>query len=261
MFWFRKKETDGKSVKDEFDYDESLLPNSDLAVYVGSSTTEDFKRIGIKAVRQLETLGELRRTDDVLEAGCGIGRIAIPLAHWLTDGSYQGFDIVRHGIEWCQTKITAKFPNFQFQWVDIYNKTYNPNGQYQATDFRFPYSDEAFDFIFLTSVFTHMLPLDFQHYLSEINRTLKNNGTCFFTTFLINDDVLQRLSTSKRPFHHVGDYWTLNPDSHEDGLAYDQALVEQWVRSQGFVISKIQYSHWWATGAGQDIMVIKKYCD
>lgn len=261
MFWFKKKKEDShcKLQDEEFYYDESLMPSSNLVTYVGSVTTENFKQIGIKAVHQFKTLGELRHTDHVLEVGCGIGRIAIPLTHLLSKGSYQGFDIVRHGIEWCQKTITPKFSNFHFQWVDIYNKTYNPAGQCLATDFQFPYSDEVFDFTFLTSVFTHMLPLDLQHYLGEINRTLKDGGTCFFTAFLINEDVRRRLSISKRSFHNAGDYWTLNPASHEDGIGYDQIMIENWVRSQGFAISKICYSHWWASGTGQDIVVVKKY--
>lgn len=264
MFSFtrRKKRGSYREFKDEpFPYDDSLIPDSDLAAYVGSTTTQDFKRIGIKAVRRFESLGELKNTDHVLEVGCGIGRIAIPLTRLLTTGSYQGFDVVLHGIEWCQKKITPKFPNFQFQWIDIYNKTYNPNSQHLAVNYQFPYPDEKFDFTVLMSVFTHMLPLDLQHYLSEINRTLKEGGTCYFTAFLINDDVRRHLSTSKRIFHDVGDYWTLNPESHEDGVGYEQSIMESWVRSKGFAISKICHSHWWATGMGQDIIVVKKYRD
>lgn len=242
-------------------YDDSLMPSSDLAAYVGSGTVENFKQIGLKALYQLETFGGLRHADHVLEVGCGIGRIAIPLTQYLSEGSYEGFDIVRHGIEWCQNTITRKYPNFQFQWVDLYNKAYNPASKRLSTDYQFPYPDNSFDFTFLTSVFTHMLPLDLQHYLSEIYRTLKEGGTCFFTTFLINDDARRRLPASKRPFHQAGDYWTLNPDNHEDGIGYDQAMIENWVRSQGFAISAVHYSHWWATGTGQDVVVIKKYQD
>lgn len=242
-------------------YDQSLIPDSDLAAYVGSGTAENFKQIGLKAVHQLETLGGMRPTDHVLEVGCGIGRIAIPLIGFLTGGSYQGFDIVRHGIEWCQKAITSKHAHFQFQWVDLYNKTYNPAGKHQAADHRFPYPDQTFDFTFLTSVFTHMLPFDLQHYLGEIHRTLKKDGTCFFTAFLINEDARRRLPSSKRPFHKVGDYWSLNPASHEDGIGYDQAMLESWVRSRGFAISALHYSHWWATGIGQDVMVLKKCQD
>lgn len=240
-------------------YDESLIPNSDLAHYVGSGTDmENFKQIGLKAVDKLEHLGGLRSTDRVLEVGCGIGRIAIPLTGFLTEGSYEGFDVVRHGIEWCQQAITPKHPRFRFQWVDLYNQTYNPESQTPASEYRFPYPDETFDFTFLTSVFTHLLPSDVQHYFCEIRRTLKSGGICFFTAFLINDDVRHHLSTSQRPFQNVGEYWTLNPARHEDGVGYDQALLERWLRAENFAIRLMQYSHWWATGTGQDLVVARK---
>lgn len=242
-------------------YDESLLPSSKLASYVGSGTDmENFKNVGLVILHYLKELGDLHHTDKVLEVGCGIGRIAIPLTQFLSQGLYEGFDIVHQGIKWCQDIITPKYPNFHFHWVDIYNKTYNPNGRYQADSYHFPYSDGYFDFIFLTSVFTHMLPLDLQHYLDEISRVLKKGGTCFFTIFLINNEAHLNMSmpTSKREFHNTGDYWTTNPTSHEDGIGYDQILLEKWLDSKYFVIKRIQYGHWWINEAAQDIVVINK---
>ncbi|UCA50521.1 class I SAM-dependent methyltransferase [Streptomyces sp. WA6-1-16] len=48
---------------------------------------------------------------DVLDAGCGAGRIAVPLTDVLGEkGSYLGFDIVPHAIEWCSSAMTPKYP-------------------------------------------------------------------------------------------------------------------------------------------------------
>lgn len=240
-------------------YDEDLMPSSELASYVGSGIDmENFKQVGLVIMSYLRNLGGLRSTDKVLEIGCGIGRIAIPLTQLLSQGSYRGFDIVRSGIEWCQNVITSKYPNFQFYWADLYNKTYNPSGLYQAESYRFPYMERQFDFVFLTSVFTHMLPLDLQHYLDEIYRVMKHGGTCFFTAFLVNEEAHRNMPSSKRQFHNVGDYWTLNPTSHEDGIGYDQALLEKWLDSKGFAIKQVNFGHWWTNEAAQDIVVISK---
>ncbi len=64
----------------------------------------------------------------VLEPGCGTGRMAEPLAGYLSaTGSYDGFDVVRKAIEWCETNIQS--PNFRFRHVDVRNRYYNPEGQ------------------------------------------------------------------------------------------------------------------------------------
>ena len=101
-----------------------------------------------------------------MDVGCGIGRMAVPLINYLTEvGSYDGFDIIKPNINWCMNNITPRFPHFRFQHVDIYNKHYNNTGTLQANTFSFPYPDESFNFVLLTSVFTHMLPVDLRHYL------------------------------------------------------------------------------------------------
>ena len=101
----------------------------------------------------------------------------MPLTKYLSkSGSYDGFDIVPRAIKWCSNNITSRYPNFRFHFADIYNKHFNPNGRLTAADFRFPYGDGMFDLVFLTSVFTHMLQNDVEHYLSEISPVLKLDG-------------------------------------------------------------------------------------
>ena len=109
----------------------------------------------------------------VLDIGCGSGRTAIPLIKYLSKGNYDGFDIVSDAIKWNKKYITTQCPNFKFIHSDVYNKHYNSSSSIQASSYTFPYPDEHFDLILLASVFTHMYPQDFEHYLSEISRVLK----------------------------------------------------------------------------------------
>lgn len=240
-------------------HDENLTPSGELAHYVGSSTDmENFKIVGQLIVDWLVKLGGLRTSNKVLEIGCGIGRIAIPLTQYLQEGSYEGFDVVRRGIEWCHQKITPKFPKFRFQWVDLFNETYNPNGSQKAAYYRFPYSDGHFDFVFLASVVTHMQPADLQHYLAEISRVLKSGGTYFFTAFLIDQEARRNMWTGRRKFQEVGGYWTINPRRHEDGIGYDQTLLFAWLGMHGFAIKHVQYGRWWEVESAQDIVITFK---
>ncbi|MCK9617234.1 MAG: class I SAM-dependent methyltransferase, partial [Lentimicrobiaceae bacterium] len=90
----------------------------------------------------------LQPNHKVLDVGCGVGRMAIPLVSYLnTEGTYDGFDIVKKGIRWCNTHFRKQHPNFRFHYVDIYNKLYNAKGETQAEDFKFPFNDESFDFV------------------------------------------------------------------------------------------------------------------
>lgn len=147
----------------------------------------DFKTVGREFLSHFLNVAKLQPDERVLDVGCGIGRMAIPLTQYLRPpGSYDGFDVVKAGIEWCRDKITPRYPHFRFRHVSIRNQHYTPDSGIRPTDFRFPYRSRTFDFVFLTSVFTHMLPPDMEHYLDEIVRVLKPTGRCLITMFLLN---------------------------------------------------------------------------
>src|SRR5262249_38985285 len=148
----------------------------------------DFEAIGREFLGHFVGLGALRPAEGVLEIGCGPGRMALPLTGYLAaDGRYVGVDVVARAIRWCQLHITPRHPNFTFLHADLFNRRYNPRGAIQARDYVFPFLDGSFDFVFLTSVFTHMDPEDARHYLHEIARLLQPTGRLFCTWFLLND--------------------------------------------------------------------------
>ena len=164
-----------------------MMPSRRL-MNVGSNSMfrNDFTAIGDKLLGNLVDLGGLRAEDRVLDVGCGVGRLAIAMTRYLTTGSYDGFDIVKESIDHCAFAITPRHPNFRFKHADIYNSNYNRQGTIQPRDFRFPYSDGAFTFVLLTSVFTHMQRTEVEQYLAEISRVLAPGGRVFATYFLLN---------------------------------------------------------------------------
>ena len=50
--------------------------------------------------------------------------------------------------------INPRFPNFEFEYVDLHNSLYNRRGRLSPDKFEFPYPDASIDFAFLVSVFT-----------------------------------------------------------------------------------------------------------
>lgn len=205
--------------------DELTPPKRKL--FVGGK--DDFKSTGEEFFRYFRELGGLKPNERVLDVGCGIGRMAVPLTKYLDErGSYDGFDIVADGINWCRKKITPKYPNFHFQLADVFNKKYNPHGKYRASEYYFPYESESFDLVFLTSVFTHMLPQDMEHYLYEIARTMKRRGRCLITFFLLNRESLELINLGKSIYdfkHEGGGFRTIDKATPESGVAYDEKFI------------------------------------
>ena len=201
------------------------IPPDKLNEYIGGGK---FKKIGQKWFRQFLKLGNLQPTDKVLDVGCGAGRMAVPMIPYLTKGSYEGFDLSEDAIKWCKENIEAKNPNFHFRLIDLYHKEYNMNGKIKASDFNFPFESETFDFIFLTSVFTHMLPVDMEQYLFEISRILKINKKCFISFFLLNSDSIKNMEngTTDIDFKFNSDgYRTTSKDAPELALAYKEDII------------------------------------
>src|SRR6266404_851954 len=62
----------------------------------------DFRIVGGELKELLIRFG-LKPNDRVFDIGSGVGRVAIPLTHYLNaSGRYDGFDVVRRGVTWCR---------------------------------------------------------------------------------------------------------------------------------------------------------------
>jgi SAM-dependent methyltransferase len=184
----------------------------------------------------------LQPTDDVLDVGSGIGRMARPLAGWL-EGRYEGFDIIRAGIDWCTETISARHPNFGFTHVDVHNGEYNPAGTLAADAFRFPYEDASFDFAFLTSVFTHLLPAELAHYVSELGRVVRPGGTVFATYFLVDEGGATAGPEHDFRFERDG-YRTLSEATPEQGVAYPLGEVRALHAGAGIPVADVWPGRW-----------------
>jgi SAM-dependent methyltransferase len=202
----------------------------------------------------------------VLDVGCGMGRIAAPLTQYLTKrGSYDGFDIVPEAVEWCSRKITPTYPNFRFRLANVINEEYNPKGSISAAEYSFPYSDAAFDFVFLGSVFTHMLPREVERYFAEIARVLKVRGRSLITYFLLTSETRDCIAqgASTLPFTCDGSgFKTVSEIVPESAIAYDESYIRGLYKRHGLTISApIRYGTWSYAASDfeyQDFIVAEK---
>ena len=116
-----------------------------------------------------------------------------------------------------------RYPNFRFQVADVHNKEYNPKGTYKASEYEFPYKKASFDFVILSSAFTHILPDEVPNYLSEIERVMKPGGRAMITFFLLNRQSLKLIEAGKSAIgfkYHFGVYRIKEKSTPETAIAY-----------------------------------------
>lgn len=227
--------------------------------YVGAG---NYRAVGQEFLGHFKELGGLGPEDDVLDVGCGIGRMAVPLTGYLAPtSSYHGFDIVPTGVRWCEENISSRYPNFHFQVADIYSQRYNPSGTATSDNYRFPFPDDSFDFSYATSVFTHMFPADVENYVKELARVIRPGGRVL-NTFFIVDSSNGHGSASERatiPFSVREDgYWTVSRRTPEVAVAFEEADVRALYERHGFAIGDGIFRGTWAGVDGpsfQDIVV------
>lgn len=248
---------------------DSLTPPTRLMMIDGSRHALDFKKNGEKFLRYFIELCDLKPSEKVLDVGCGVGRKAVPLTKYLDKhGRYEGFDIIKVGIEWCRKNISTRYPNFHFHLADLFNKRYNPQGKYKASEYRFPFENETFDFVVLASVFTHMLPEDVENYFSEIARVLTRDGRCLITFFLLKEEALELINTKKSTLdfkYEMGKYRTINANVPEEAVCYDEVFILSLYEKYGLEVNEpIHYGSWCERGdssyqdTAQDIIIATK---
>ena len=162
----------------------------------------------------------------MLDIGCGVGRIALPLTRYLSsEGRYEGFDIRGYMIGWCQRNITSSHPNFRFTAVSVASST-RP-GEQQAAAFRFPYPDESFDFAFASALFTDLTAGATENYLAEARRVLRPGGVLAATFNLYNTESLKLIPTPLERIwpHDFGSYRLADRTITETNVGYDECWV------------------------------------
>src|SRR5262245_4170332 len=114
---------------------DDLVPPVEM-LHDGSSSQEQFIELGEKFTTfVLIPRTHLQPTAAVLDMGCGNGAVARTLTQYLTGaGRYAGLDINARTIAWLQERY-QRYPNFSFHHANVWNKLYNPGGEYQASNY------------------------------------------------------------------------------------------------------------------------------
>jgi SAM-dependent methyltransferase len=243
-----------------------LPPLDIMPMASGSFNAESYLAVGREFLGYFIQLGQLAPDARVLELGCGCARMAQPLTSYLQGkGSYEGIDVDARAISWCQEQITPRFPRFRFHHADVYNSTYHRQGKVPPERYRVPFPSAAFDFVFLTSVFTHMLTDGVDNYLEEVARVLRVGGRCLITFFLLNEESTGLIRDGKSrhffPYRHQS-CWVQEALWPESVVAYaEEDTLAQFHRRGLSLYAPVQYGSWCGRQAFvsyQDMIVATK---
>jgi len=217
-------------------------------IYTGSSlNAKNYLKQGVNQLELLKDEINLLPNDTVLDIGCGIGRTAIALSSYLNkEGVYEGFDVVKKGIDWCDSRLGKDFSNFNFKYIPLFNDLYNGSNN-SALDFIFPYDDNTFDKVFTFSVFTHMMLDEIQHYFKQIQRVITDEGLCFSTFFLYDSEDENYVATRKDfNFPVKGDdgFRLMNKNVKSGNIAIHKSKLDEMLKNAGLKKVKLIDGFW-----------------
>ncbi|MCW2118980.1 class I SAM-dependent methyltransferase [Flavobacterium sp. 7A] len=240
----------------------SLVPPKGM-IFTGAG---DYLKVGQMFFEYFKKYGNLTPESSILDVGSGIGRMSIPFTTYLSSkGRYEGFDIVKKGVNWCNQNIGNKFPNFNFQLIPLRNDLYNLSTTDKAASLKFPYLNDSFDFVFLTSVFTHMMPEDVENYIQQIQRVLRKDKICFCTFFIIDEQSKKSMNNngSKKFPYDYGNYSLMDKNVKEANVAYHKEYLMTLFEKHHLQVTRFIRGNWSGVEPGefnehQDVLIIKK---
>lgn len=227
-----------------------------------------FRRIGDELITDLTGLAGMTEDATVLDIGSGYGRVAHALLRaGAFKGRYLGFDILPRHVAWCQRHLSlVARPSIQFRHLDVYNVRYNPKGQLRSEELVIPAPTHSQDVVLLSSVFTHMFPVEVLRYLSEIRRVLKPSGRVLASFFLYGIDGFDgvRPETAYPLRHPVSAFArTAKVEDPLFAIGYDWGWLSARLGELGLVTTQPPLLGAWAgqrPGAGrwQDFLVLAR---
>src|SRR3989339_304935 len=201
-----------------------------------SKLIRDFLEDGQIQLQRLVKYANLNSKSNILDIGCGGGKLISALLPVIKEGTYSTFEV---------------------------------NNEYI-----FPYYNNVFDIVYLNSIFTHLLPSEISHYLSEIKRVLKPGAIVLATYFIVNNESLlldnQGLSSKtlvkqgrKLLNYRYDNYWARDTDANERLIGVDEEWLKKIYGQNNYEITNIVYGSWCgreenADKTLQDIVVSRK---
>lgn len=196
--------------------------------------------------------GFFSSSSNIVELGCGCGRMLRPLYESSTfRGNYVGIDVDDEMLEWCRRHY--KKENFSYIKSPHATKAYNAGaavdyGSAEAA-WKIPIADNTIDFVFSTSLFTHLLEAQLLNYLYESYRLLRE-GRYMNMGFFSYDSVEKGRRWTF--LHRIGQAYVENLTVPEAAVAYEDQTLLRYCAQAGFRDSKI------SSTPGQSLLICRR---
>lgn len=203
---------------------------------------------------------------DLLDMGCGYGRLAYGLRRAGFQGRYRGFDILGEHIDWLNRHFAAPddAARYDFDFLNVHNARYNPHGQ-PFDALALPYVADSVDCIVAYSVFTHMYESDIRQYLRRVGRLLRAGGAWLATFFSVPDDFTLEAQDPQMRYRLTRQIspvaWIHNEAEPLHVIAYQDTFLRRLFAEEGFSVLTHQPGSWLGdpnAGEFQDCFILRK---
>jgi SAM-dependent methyltransferase len=183
-----------------------------------------------------------RAWDCYLDFGCGCGRSARRLIQQdPRPRRYIGVDLHRGMVQWCRENLAPHAEGFEFLHHDVYSPCLNPD-PLRPWVAPLPVEDGVCTLIEATSVFTHLVEGQAEHYLDEIARVLAADGRMHSTWFLFDKGDFPYMQDSQNALY-------INDRDPTNAVAYDRGWLQAALASRDLMIESavppsVRGFHW-----------------
>lgn len=167
----------------------------------------------------------------IMEIGCGCGK-TFQHIHDIGEftGSFVGIDIDSEMLTYCRKHFNR--PSFSFIQSNHQNSAYSERQTVgPSTPWHIPLSDECLDFVYSSSLFSHLFELEIMNYLCQSYRLLKPGGAVRMSFFCIESVEKGNRWNFK---HRKGNAYIESLKVPEAAVAFEKSIMESFFCKSGF---------------------------